>query len=294
MTATSNPLSIRIDDSRGETLVRVARIAGNLGVPFVLVGAFARDVHLEYLWSIHTRRNTADMDLAVQVTDWPRFETLRQAIASSGFFKPREDHLERFVSSNGALVDIIPFGPLAVQGDRIVWPGAKQPMSVVGIQDAYDHALQVEIVTADNCANLRVATLPALVILKLVALREREELRAKRDTNDIDFIMRHSLAAGNRDRLAAGPDADLGHTDPLDLDSASARLIGRDMARISSPSTRRHLQEMLDLESDSRSRTPFVQELQRYYQGDYRRARAVVQALRAGYREINAPTAPPR
>lgn len=65
-------------------LVReVARAAG--GAPLFLAGAYARDVLLLYGHGIDTGRQTADVDLAIAIESWQRYEALRAALIARGF-----------------------------------------------------------------------------------------------------------------------------------------------------------------------------------------------------------------
>jgi predicted nucleotidyltransferase len=65
-------------------LVReVARAAE--GGPFFLAGAYARDVLLFHAHGIDTGRQTADVDLAIAVESWQRYDALRAALIARGF-----------------------------------------------------------------------------------------------------------------------------------------------------------------------------------------------------------------
>ena len=278
-------LSKPLDPARIETLIQVTRIAADLKVDFMIVGAVARDIHFEHIWAIPTRRNTADLDLAVQVKDWPHYERLRQGLQASTFFSPVEGRTERFLASNGTSLDIIPFGDVAQAGEVIFWPPDHDKMSVMGVADAFVHAVILELPGADGPTQVRVASIPGLVVLKINAISDRIEARVKKDTNDIQFIIANYLSAGNRARLENGRDWALMQTQPLDLDVISARLLGRDMARLSSTTTRARLTAILVHETTSSSPCPLAQELRNLLRGDFKRARQILSALLQGYIE---------
>jgi predicted nucleotidyltransferase len=285
MTNTFVRLSKPIDPARAETLVRVARIAADKGVAFVVVGAFARDVHFEHMWAIPTRRNTADLDLAVQVKDWSHYERLRQGLTANAGFTPVAGRTERFVVSNGTILDIIPFGGVADAGGIIFWPPDHNKMSVTGVADAFEHAVLLELSDTNGSVDVRLTSIPGLVILKIIAIFDRPEVRVKKDTDDIQFILANYLSAGNRLRLESGRDSDLLQTQSLDLDLVSARLLGRDMARMSSTTTRASLVDHLRHEATSAGNCPLAQELRNLLRGDFRRARATLSSLLQGYVE---------
>ena len=162
-------------------------------------------------------------------------------------------------------------------------PGATN--LVTGVADAFEHAVLLELSDAGGSVDVRLTSIPGLVILKIIAIFDRPEVRVKKDTDDIQFIIANYLSAGNRSRLESGRDSDLLQTQSLDLDLVSARLLGRDMARMSSTTTRISLAEHLRHEATSSGNCPLAQELRNLLRGDFRRARAILSALLQGYVE---------
>jgi predicted nucleotidyltransferase len=281
-------LSKPIDPAHAETIFQASRLAKESDVEFVLVGAFARNVHFEHVWNIPTRRGTTDIDLSVQVRDWSHYERLRQGIQHSAFFFPEKDRPERYTSKTGILLDLIPFGGVAEDGKVIFWPPNQDKMSVIGLADAFAHAVLLDVVTAAGEAKVSLTSIPGLVILKLVAIYDRTEERVKKDSDDIEFIMTNYLDAGNRIRLVSGQDKDLAQGQLLDIEVASARLLGRDMARMSSLLTRERIADILHREAMGSGSCPFTQQLRRLLSsagGRFNRAREVVSAMLAGYTE---------
>jgi predicted nucleotidyltransferase len=53
----------------------VEAAAASVGTQAVIVGAFARDLHLLYRHGIATQRETKDVDIALAMPDWKTFET---------------------------------------------------------------------------------------------------------------------------------------------------------------------------------------------------------------------------
>ena len=91
---------------------------------------------------------------------------------------------------------------------------------------------------------VRVASLPGLAILKLLAWADRGAADP-RDAIDLAMLLRQYSAAGNADRLYG---AEMGMFEALGYDPelAGARLLGRDAGRISGPTTRARLLTLLD------------------------------------------------
>jgi predicted nucleotidyltransferase len=86
-------------------------------------------------------------------------------------------------------------------------------------------------------------------MLKLIAWNEKYPERAK-DAQDIRYIMQHYIDAGNADRLDS-EDSDLRKEKDFDYEKASARILGRDIAKIAIDEAVSLLLEILKRETDS-------------------------------------------
>ena len=80
-----------------------------------------------------TWRATRDVDAVVRTPTWQAFERLADRLKTLGFARP-EAH--RFVSPEGAEVDLLPYGEGVVADDRIVWPDGTV-MSALGMEEAF-------------------------------------------------------------------------------------------------------------------------------------------------------------
>ena len=60
-----------------QVIAEVQAVADALGVRPMIVGAFARDLHLAYAHQIPVVRQTEDIDFALALDDWSAFERLR-------------------------------------------------------------------------------------------------------------------------------------------------------------------------------------------------------------------------
>jgi predicted nucleotidyltransferase len=114
-------------------------------------------------------------------------------------------------------------------------------MNVAGYGEAFASAVPVEV---EPGFAVRVASLPGLAILKLVAWADRGT-GDLRDAIDLSTLLRQYGAAGNEDRLYG---AEIGVLEAVnyDLDLAGARLLGMDAGRIAAPSTRGQILALLD------------------------------------------------
>ena len=284
MTITSTRLSNPLDAKKVETLLRVAPLTKQRGVPLLLVGAFARDVHLWHVHHIEIIRSTADIDLSIQLPSWDAFESLRDQLLQSGFEKPNPDHQETFRDTvTGQEIDLIPFGAISQDGEKIIWPGGGHPFSIVGFQDALEHALLLEITDGKATEALHIATLASLVLLKIVAISDSPQDRRKKDAVDVGFIIEKYLHTGHRERLKGAVGAAIMASCHDDLQRAAAYLIGEDMQRQTTAGTRSKVAALLAHEIDSQSDCPLAQQLGGVLtHGDFQAARAVLAAMRDG------------
>jgi predicted nucleotidyltransferase len=126
-------------------------------------------------------------------------------------------------------------------------------------------------------------SVPALVLLKMVALHDRPLARHKKDAADIGFVIRHYLDIGNRDRLKTPPDDDIMSSVDGDADLASAVLLGRDIRAMTTTDSCDYLRTLLDVDTESQSRCYLARGLMGgLCKGDFSRAKAVLKCVRTG------------
>ncbi len=247
-----NPL----EPEKLSVLRTVAERARAERIPFMLFGAFARELHFYHVWNIEGGRRTEDIDISVQVPDWAAYNGFRRALEPDGFMSESGEHPEKLVCGRtGEELDLLPFGEISDDGTTIRWPVDNSPWSVLGFDEAFTQSDTLVLRDSkDQKLHIAVAPITGLAVLKLVAIADRPERRHKKDGTDIAFIIANYLDVGNRERLLQGGDMDIMVRVSGDLILASARLLGRDMARLVAESTRQRVGELLahDVESDSR------------------------------------------
>ena len=247
----------------------------------MLVGAFARDVWFWHLHGIDTERATEDLDISMEFPDWNGFHAFAKVLCSLGFSQPIPGHPEKFIDpGTGQKLDLLPFGALSQDGRAIIWPTDQSRWSILGFDESYQTAAFLNLTSE---LAIRIATLPAMVLLKSVAFYERLETRKRKDGADIGFTLTHYLDVGNKARLATGVDTDIMDQVGGDIQQASAMLLGRDMGRMARPDTRAHILEKLKLETGSATRCPLAREIARKVtHGDFRWARGLLARMLAG------------
>jgi predicted nucleotidyltransferase len=249
MTSILFNLSGKIEKPIVEALCLLKGIADSFGIPFFVVGAFSRDLILKHGYGIEPRRKTADIDLGVEVADWEQFEKLKESLIETGHFclTPEKYRLR----CGTILIDILPFGPITDKDKKISWPPEHEIiMSMVGFEEAYEYSMTFRL-SSDPELDIKLASLPGLAIMKLIAWKETYPNR-KRDAEDLLLIMNTYEEAGNYDRLF-GEDLPLLQEEGFDTKLAGTRLLGRDMAKISDQRTVQIIKGILDAETEELS-----------------------------------------
>lgn len=292
MTAISVPSSRPLELRKADVLAKITLAAQGSRAQPMLVGAFARDVWFWHLHGIETGRATEDVDISMEFPDWQGFQRFSEILCTLGFTQPILGHPEKFIDpGTGQKLDLLPFGALSEDGRAIVWPADRSRWSILGFDESYRTAAFMNVTPE---LAIRVATLPAMVLLKAVAFYERLEDRKRKDGADIGFTLDHYLQVGNKARLLDGADADIMDQVGGDIQLAGAVLLGRDVARMAQAAARDHIVEKLKLEVGSGTRCPLAREIARQItHGDFGRARHLLGGVMAGLMVVvRSPSSP--
>jgi predicted nucleotidyltransferase len=224
-----------IDPAILHILTVVNRVATEQGCPYIVVGATARDLLLHHVFGIPAIRATRDVDFAIAVENWEKFQGLRDALLATNHFAPSKvKHRLFFKTPTGTTdipIDLIPFGGVA-EDDTIAWPPEKDTvLTVAGFEDALVASVQVKV---NVTLTLPVVSLAALAILKLFAWQDRKT--TDKDALDLYRVISTYADAGNTDRLYDSKDSPLEQLG-YDLELAGAALAGDDGRRLSSQAT---------------------------------------------------------
>jgi predicted nucleotidyltransferase len=180
---------------------------------FVLIGASALGCFLEMRW-----RQTGDLDLTVAAS----LEEYLGALLPPGWTRdPRME--QRWSTPEGDLVDIIPAGPELLRQGEVTWPRTGHRMTLLGLGLAFDHAKRIAVFEQFT---LRVAPIPVLAILKIVAYQDRPQER-ERDLADLAYI----LTDFEPDDRFSDEVVDLG----LTYEEAGPFLLAKEIATIAGP-----------------------------------------------------------
>lgn len=187
MTSTLLNIAAKIDRKTRMLLAAVSHASTELDIPYVVVGATARDLVLHYGHGAPVQRATRDLDFAIEVPTWAAYDALKDRLCERGF-KP-DKPLHRLLGPEDTVMDIIPFGPVENTQASIAWPPRGEVvMSVLGFQDAYEAAEWVRIQNEPEI-DVPVATPPGMALLKLIAWMDRGRGKRQKDALDIAYLL---------------------------------------------------------------------------------------------------------
>lgn len=141
-----------------ELLEKLSRYFEKEKLPFYVIGATARDIIMQKLLQQKSARHTQDLDIAIAISDWQKFEEISNGIVQMDGFEKSLSQKQRFYYKKVYEIDIIPFGEVAKEDKCIYWPPEEEfKMSVQGFDEALKDFM---IVRVDGEFDIRVVSLP--------------------------------------------------------------------------------------------------------------------------------------
>lgn len=236
----NNPLLI-------DLLRQLNRTFSKIGSNFFVIGATARDMILRVLANTSARRKTKDLDIAIAVTGWDKYNEICQALIADGFEKSTHQ-AQRFYFGDYE-VDIVPYGAVAKADDNIYWPPEETiAMSVKGFDEVLSEAIAVNI---ENEFEIGIASLHGLFLLKLNAWLDRN-IGTNKDAEDMWYIVGNYYLANE----GRGIHPEVYELDGFDLTVGGAYWMAHDIADLLSQEQIAYYAEVLrneiEREEDSR------------------------------------------
>lgn len=223
-----------------------------LSIDFYLIGALARQI-----WYDKAKLNyraTRDVDYAVLVGTIEQYQALKDyLIQHSGFVAGTQNQFV-LISPDKFQIDLLPFGEIESAGEVVVERTGMSSIKVDGMQEVYDSG--AEIVHLETGHTFKAATLPGIVLLKLISYDDREELRLK-DAQDIGNILNNFFELYENNIYA-------NHHDLFDnersLEDISAIVLGREIGKIASVNKKlvARLSQILNRHCELAERSAFV------------------------------------
>lgn len=279
MTKNSMNLSGKIDQPTIDLFILVNRITAALDMPYLVVGATARDIVYHHRFGTPVKRATTDVDFGIRVRSWEEFESLSQTLISEGFKATKSAH--RFLCPNNTQLDIVPFGSIEDDKASIQWPpNGEIEMNVLGFKEALEHAFLVEI-TNEPVLHIPVASPQGLMLLKLIAWSDRKRNMRVRDALDIAYLLNYYEADNSvverlyEERVIEQYD--------YDISLASAHMLGADSVAIASDATKRKVQEIINKNASSIDENILVVEMCTRIETEYEKNLKLLNAFAKGF-----------
>ncbi|MBL7846234.1 MAG: hypothetical protein JNL40_02105 [Cyclobacteriaceae bacterium] len=210
-----------MEDPFRNALLAVEQACLALRLDFYVLGALAKEV-----WFRSERiasRGTRDVDIAVFVSEEDQFQRLKELLIVDHAFTGSKENSFVLRAPGGIQVDILPFGQLEVNNGVAVSGGGLNRIKVNGFKEVYFRNIASARVLEDR--EYKIATLPGIVLLKLIAYDDRPEQRDKDPLDCIAIIENYFELQSN---LIWDSHNDL-FSDNANLKMIAARVIGREM-----------------------------------------------------------------
>ncbi len=223
-----NSSKINLNEARDSrlrvVLLTVDECCLDLGIDFYIIGALARDAWFtkEGVAALGTK----DVDLAVLVSEVEQFYQLKNRLIEKHGFEKVSTNEFVLLGLNQMQIDILPFGQLEVDDGVAVKGEGLNRIKVNGFKEVY--LASVEDVYVLNDKQFKVATLPGIFLLKIIAFDDRPEQRPNDPEDCISIIQNYFNLQSD---LIYNHHNDLFGDDNFALEQISARVIGREMRK---------------------------------------------------------------
>jgi predicted nucleotidyltransferase len=184
----SNSSKIDLNKLRQEGLKEIFTILEKAfeeaGIDFYyIIGALARDIWFSKEGKVS--RATKDIDFAALIAGKEQFEKVKEILKSKHAFTESRGNAFALISPEGRTIDILPFGDIEVNEGVVVEGMGLSTIKVNGFKEVGVAGVEeIEI----GSSQYQVATLPSIVLLKLIAYDDRPEHR-QNDAGDIAHII---------------------------------------------------------------------------------------------------------
>jgi predicted nucleotidyltransferase len=187
---------LRLDPGFGEVLSALERRFTRFGIDYYLVGAVSRNAWLSGVHGIAPKRQTSDVDFGVFISKAGMYEKLIDHLTHAEGFLSTHENAFVLIWKDGTQIDLLPFGEIEDNERRVTVAGSGfTSMHVEGFREVY--ALGLPEIELEGGYRFKLATLPGIVLLKLIAWDDRPELRSD-DITDIAEILDHFLRSTRR------------------------------------------------------------------------------------------------
>lgn len=196
-----------------------------LEINFYIIGAMARDIW--YAKNTKAARTTKDVDFAVFIASEADYNALGDFLVNKKNFTASTTNSYVMISPEGLPIDLLPFGAIEIDDQAVLAGEGLTSIRVNGFKEVYQlGTVNVDLETGHS---FEVATLPAIVLLKMISFGDRPLERLK-DPNDIGHIIRHYFHLES-ERIY-DHHSDVFGGDEQTLEEIAAKVIGREIKLI--------------------------------------------------------------
>jgi len=201
-------------------------IFNQMEIDFYLIGALAKEVW--YTGSGQLQRATKDVDFAVFIASKKDYEGVKTYLIETKNYSESRNNAFIMISPDGVEIDMLPFGGMEIDDDVNFQGTGLTNIKVNGFMEV--HQSGTATFDLDTGHSFRIATLPAIVLLKFISYDDRPENRGK-DPRDIINIVLHFFNL--QSDLIYDHHSDLfGGEDDIELEQIAAKVIGREIRKI--------------------------------------------------------------
>lgn len=225
-------------------------------ISFFVIGATARDIIME-LHDESSGRLTHDLDIAITINDWEQYKTVEEGITQLPNFTKDPDQKQRFQYLGKFDLDIVPFGNIMKEDDKIFWPPDEEfAMSVLGFPAVNEAALKVSI---DEDIVIQIASLSGIGLLKIVAWRDRNH-KTNKDADDIAFILQNYLEIHRDESLEYFEEV---YTEDHTIVKGGATLLGIHINQLLNayPDAKQSIKEILAVEIGQQEQSKLINQI---------------------------------
>lgn len=167
-----------------EMLEELADVFRQFNVDFYLVGAVARDVHLNRAEERRTLRRTRDIDIAVMLNNEEQFHEVKNTLIASGKFTEHYSEPIKLFYKDELEIDVLPFGEIEnVYYEVQLHKPRVYTIDVPGFAVLNNATEQIKIGTTD----VNICSVEGIIVLKLFAYDDNSA-RTK-DITDIEHLL---------------------------------------------------------------------------------------------------------
>jgi predicted nucleotidyltransferase len=254
-----------------------------LDIDFYLIGALARDTW--YAELNKRSRATKDVDFAVLIGSQKDYDAVKEYLAEHKNFIAIKNNSFVMKSPDGVEVDILPFGGIEIDQKVQLTGTGLTNIKVNGFLEVYQAGTEeMKMATGHT---FKVATLPAIVLLKLIAYDDRPEMRFK-DARDIVNIIDHYFDL--QAELIYEHHSDIFEGEEMRGGEIAALVIGREMKKIAANNESLHqrLSKIIATQIELKENSAFTRNMVQESGGTVEEAVTLLDRLLQGLTANNA------